>query len=447
MKEEINIHKAAEEGRLEDLKKAILEGSYIDSIDEMGKTPLTYACDYKGSDECAEFLLSKGADPNSKGTGSDGPLSYACMYGHLKRVRLLLDAGADVNHSGGYGRTPLMHATGGESEDCTEIMKLLLIKGADVSARDEGDDDAFTNALSSNLWKIPAERFKLLIDYKYNVNSVKTKYYHGQTPLMWACFCGKFDAVKVLVEAGADVNQKEKRGETAIISAMQSGPKDFPEIVEYLLDHGADPNSGSQFGNTPFQYAAEKGYISIIEKLIEKGVNIEQTEKYGKQTALISTAYKGKTEMVKFLLEKGANIHATDSRGNTALFHAAWNGHLDIIKLLLEKGSVLDQRNSMNWNALLQTILEGHEESFNFLLARGSEFEFHEKEKGATPLMIAAWKGCLPIVKKLLEKGADHLEKDSSGKTVMDYAQENYNPDVVDFLREKFSSGDNKTEI
>jgi ankyrin repeat protein len=441
METDIDLYKAAADGRLEDLRKAIAAGIPVNSIDDSGKTALIYACDYQGSDECTEFLLSKGADSDYGDSTTGSALNYACMYGHLKRVKLLLDAGANVNLAGGYGRTPLMYATGGEAEDCTEIMKLLLKKGADVSARNDGDDDAFTEALSATLWKIPVERYKLLIENGYNVNGVKTKYYHGQTPLMWACFCGKLDAVKILVEAGADVNQKEKNGETAIISAMQSGPDDHPEIVEYLLDHGAVPDSSSQFGHTVLLYAVEGGHLSIIKKLIEKGANIEQTDKYSRQTPLISAAYKEKTDVVKLLLESGANIHAVDSRGNTAFLHAAWKGNLGIMKLLLEKGADPEHRNSLNWNALMQAIVEGHEEAFDFLLALGSAFEYHEKEKGATPLMIAAWKGSLPIVKKLLEKGANPLEKDSAGKTVIDYAQETYNPALTDYLREKLSGG------
>jgi ankyrin repeat protein len=443
---EINIHQAAYQGRLDDLKKAFAAGVSLNDIDESGKTALIYACDYEGSDDCAEFLLSKGADPDYGDSTTGSALSYACMYGHLKRVKLLVNAGANVNYKGGYGRTPLMYATGAEAEDCLEIMKILLEKGADPSARNDGDDDAFTDALSATLWKIPVERFKLLIDYGYNVNSVKTKYYHGQTPLMWACFCGKLDAVKVLLEAGADVNQKEKNGETAIISAMQSGPKDHPEIVEYLLDHGAAPDSSSQFGHTVFLYAVENGYLSIIKKLIAKGIDIEQADKYSGQTPLISAAYKEKTDVVKLLLENEANIHAVDSRGNTAFLHAAWKGNVDLMKLLLEKGADPEHRNLLNWNALMQSIVEGHENAFDFLLGIGSAFEYHEKEKGAMPLMIAAWKGSLPIVKKLLEKGASPLEKDSSGKTVIDYAQENYNPELIDYLREKLSSSDKKSE-
>jgi ankyrin repeat protein len=366
----------------------------------------------------------------------DTELCTASMYGDLKKVKLLLDQGADVNEKGEYGRTPLMYAASGESPDCLEIMKLLLKNKADVSARNEGDDDAFTEAITTSLWKIPIERYKLLIEHGYNVNSFKTKYSHGQTPLMWACYCGKSEVVKLLVESGADVNQKDKNDETAIISAMQGNNKDFPEIVDYLIDHGADPNSKSQFGHTPFLYAVEKGYIQLAQKLILKGVDIEQTDSYEKETGLISAAYKGKEEMVTFLITQKANIEAADRRGNTALLHAAFKGHLPIVKKLLEKGAKIEHRNNLNWNALMQAILEGHEEIFNFLLEKGSAFEFQEKEKGATPLMIAAWKGSLNIVKKLIQKGADPSKKDSSLKTAKDYAQEKGNSSVVEYLKE-----------
>ena len=137
------LRDAAKQKDFEGVKQEIENGIDINSMGSYKKTALCVACDHEGSDEIVKFLIERGADPNIGGEGENTPLAYACMYGRLRAVRLLLKAGTDVNRSCRYGRTPLMFAAVEPfwTDDHFEIVKLLLEHGADVHALQDGKDN------------------------------------------------------------------------------------------------------------------------------------------------------------------------------------------------------------------------------------------------------------------------------------------------------------------
>ncbi len=104
------------------------------------------------------------------------------------------------------------------------------------------------------------------------------------------------------------------------------------------LSHPAASQAGSNSLNDQLLLAAEDGDTAAVQQLLDKGANIEATDKLGR-TALIKAAIVGKTEVIKLLLDKGANIEAKDQDGTTALGWAkvfAWD---ETAKLLREHGA------------------------------------------------------------------------------------------------------------
>ena len=219
------------------------------------------------------------------------PELHAAAYeGDVKRVRKLLEEGANPNARDEYGRTPLYYAA---SRD-VEVVKLLLQHGADPKARSRG----------------------------------------GETPLHSAAWSGNVEVVKLLLERGADPNAKTTSGRTPLHEAADMG---HVEVVQLLLQHGADPNAQEDSGNTPLYKAAKGGHLEIVRLLLQHGAN-PNVGGYKGWTPLHWAAPLN-YEMVKLLLQHGADPNVQNEDGWTPLHYAALWDQVGVVKLLLERGA------------------------------------------------------------------------------------------------------------
>jgi len=428
---------------------AINMGANVNAQDSEERTALIRACDYIGSTEIAKILIENGAELNIKGKYSDTPLGYAAMYGHLELVRLLLDSGADVNMKGGYGRTPLHYASTPSdwSEDYLEIVKLLLERGADPNLKQSGGD----NALLEALWRenLDLEIIKLLIKHGTNLEEEGA---YSSTALSRAAEKGRIDIIKFLENYlpidDIPLSQLEKtlvdamkeNEKEVVIYLLEKGEKKLPkeffrvEVLSYAARHGYDDlvNILLKRGLNPQKEdiyyglgeACYKGHLNVIKLLIEKGADVNGGDYGASENPLMKAARYSYFKIAEFLLDNGANIEARSYEGNTPIQFAAWEGQLEMIKFLVDRGANIDTTNDLNWNALMQACVEGYYEIVEYLIKKGSNIHLIDQEKGATSLMLAAWKCSEQIVKLLLENGIDKKIKDKQGKTAADYARE-----------------------
>ena len=175
----------------------------------------------------------------------------AANRGDLKKVKRLLNEGADVNAKDEDGWTPLHWAA---YYGHLNVVKLLVDRGADVNAKSKA----------------------------------------GETPLHWAAANGHLDVVEFLVDRGADVNAKSKAGWTPLHLAADKGHLD---IAKLLLDRGADINAKNGGGKTPLDLAREKKYwdiVNFLEKAVENAENILETKISG--TSVMATVVKSEGE-------------------------------------------------------------------------------------------------------------------------------------------------------
>ena len=195
----------------------IKSGADVNSANDMGATPLWIASQ-NGSHAMVKTLLGGGANPRLSLLSGETPLMVASRAGAYSVVKELLDEGADADATATRDQTALMWAA---SEHHANVVDVLLNHGADIHKR---------SAVWSQVMAVPPHG---KLEYNRDIP------HGGNTALMFAARVGDLPSAKLLVTAGANVNDTNAWGVSATVLAAHSG---YVELVEYLLDQGADPN-------------------------------------------------------------------------------------------------------------------------------------------------------------------------------------------------------------
>ena len=239
------LHWAAYRDDLDTATLLIASGANVTAANELGATPLWLAAD-NGSAPMIERLLDAGADPNVALPEGETPIMTAARTGNADAVRLLLARGADLNVSEHMrGQTALMWAV---AQGHHAVVATLLEHGADVDARSK-TRPRLMHADSRNA-------------SQYDQGVVWNR--GGFTPLLFAARHGDVGSARLLLAAGADVNDIAPTGASALVVAAHSGHGAF---VEMLLDDGADPNAvGAGYG--ALHAAILRGDGKLVEALL-----------------------------------------------------------------------------------------------------------------------------------------------------------------------------------
>ena len=211
------LHWASYRDDLDAANALIRAGSDVNAANDLGATAL-WSASMNGSVPMVQRLLKAGADPNRVLLAGESPVMVAARAGSAKVVEMLVAAGADVNQRATRGQTALMWAA---AHRRSEVVRVLLAHGADLLAR----SSVWTQVMAVPPHGLP----------QYN----RAIPHGGATALLFAVRAGDVDSVRLLVAAGADVNDADAWGVTATVLAAHAG---FTRIVELLLDRGADPN-------------------------------------------------------------------------------------------------------------------------------------------------------------------------------------------------------------
>lgn len=269
--------------------------------------------------------------------------------------------------------------------------------------------------------------------------AVNTADNHGTTPLMYAAAVGSSEAVKLLLDCGADPNARNAFGATALMW----GAGDITK-VRLLLAKGANVNARSNFDRTPLLIAALHDNSHAIAKLlIDKGADVTACDK-SKFCVLEAAAQGNDNATIRMVLARGADPKAKDRTGTDALMWAAVNGNLGMAKLLLAKGSDVNavaietfftvKNGPLEiglFTPLLSAVPSGPPELLKLLIDAGANVNARDA-RGMTPLMlaIATDRPDPRIIRLLLEKGADLSIRSKRGETALDWANKFRNPEV-----------------
>jgi uncharacterized protein len=183
------------------------------------------------------------------------------------------------------------------------------------------------------------DRVRALLDSGADVQARDVS---GATALVAAAYGNHLDVAAALIEAGADVNVKDETEQSAYLIAT-SEVGDDTRLLELTLAHGADVDAKDSYNGTGLIRAADRGYVRIVERLLETDVEIDHVNRLG-WTALLEAVILGggderHTEVVRLLVDAGADVDLADGEGVTPLEHARRQGFDEMVKILERAGS------------------------------------------------------------------------------------------------------------
>ena len=247
----------------------------------------------------------------------------------------------------------------------------------------------------------------------------------GYTPLAWACDYGDLNVVKQLLNAGADINTPgDQMGASALWAAASCC---HTEIVQYLLEHGAEVNWQSETRGTPLYTSAAYLSPDIVRLLLQNGADVNLKGGWHIRP-LNAAAYAGAMDIVEQLLEHDIEVDPDDDyRYGSALGAAARRGYAEIVRLLLQKGWDANRKMKTYNSPLVAAATYGHAEVVQVL--QGRELEGISKIQA---LEIASKNGRTEVVKQLLDQ-SPHLPHQKAFHNAASYGRD----DVLELLEKQ----------
>jgi ankyrin repeat protein len=331
------------------------------------------------------------------------------------------------------GPSPLADAA--ERRDRAAVEELLRGRASVDAAQVDG-----TTPLHWAAFNDDAEIASALVKAGADVNALNR---YGMPPLALACSNGGAAVAKLLLEAGADANTRLSGGETVLMLAARSGNV---ELVKTLLARGANPNARERAGQSALVWAAAEGHTAAIGALLDAGAELNAKSEAG-FTPFLFAVRQGHLEAARAFLAAGADVNAMLSRNGgsaanrtTPLMLAVQNGHFELAIALIEAGAdPNDLRTGFTPLHMLPGVRKpdssdgsdgaaphgaGRMTSLDFvreIVKRGANVNLRLPSgtpkmpatssmiatEGATPLLFAADRSDVPLMRLLLELGAD----------------------------------------
>ncbi|KAL5088278.1 hypothetical protein Trisim1_006730 [Trichoderma cf. simile WF8] len=479
------LHAAVALGLTEVMKLLIERGHNLNATDNHGLTPLSWAS-CGGQEDVVELLIIAGANLEVKDLNHGAtPLFCAAAAGNAAVVKLLLEKGSDINARDFFSRTPLSFASldggkttvellrqsGGmidakdgfayyrlsryysvddmklltsadknENEATTQYSKLnhynmpeidsdvdiyhLIDGSADLNAKDSGGRTLLSLAAELDRHDI----IQLLIETE-KVDLNETDDETGMTALHRAAGRGHISVVKLLVNAGAQLEIKEKKYQmTALGFAICNNQK---VVFDFLLQKDANIYIADIYGRTTLHNAAIWGELAIIQQLADRGVDINARVPDGR-TALYAAIQRGDFDATKLLVERGAGVNARDKEGRTPLHYAAI-GNVDIVRLLIERGADVNAVGGGH-TPLIRAAYHGKVDIIKLLVQMGADVNTRSDWNGKTPLIGAIGLKHSKITRTLIDLGADANARDKKGRSPFFHAIKFNNVPAIELL-------------
>ncbi|CEJ82045.1 hypothetical protein VHEMI02137 [[Torrubiella] hemipterigena] len=356
-----------------------------------------------GHTEAASLLLDHGANIDAVERCSTTPLLDAVSNNHLAMIELLVDRGANMS-KGSVNWPALALAV---NDNNVLAAALLLNKGADIDETEQRNLDRLT-ALHIAFRNRNIELVELLLSHGAST-SIRTR--PGYTVLLQAIEVNEFDMVRVLLNGGADVEERHNDDDESLPLSV-AACKGYNEIVSLLLDHDADVEGKDKYDCTAVANVASTEHVSTMRLLLERGADSRARAASGYNALVVAVTSK-RIEMVRLLLQNGTHGPQPKQQANDAFFWACNAGNMDMIKLFLEYGCDPARDGLATGDLPIHAAARsGNIDLVDFFLQQdGVDLDSRDCFM-RTPLFHAAGKGKVQMVKHLLSKGADHTARD-----------------------------------
>ncbi len=383
------LHWVSYRDDLDSVNLLIAAGANVNAANDLGATPLWIACENAGA-PLVSVLLKAGANPNLALLAGETPLMVASRSGKAAIVEQLLVKGADLNAHGARGQTALMWAVAQRHAD---VVKVLLAKGADVRRRSD---------VWSQMMAVPPHGVPL-----YN----RMIPHGGDTALLFAARSGDLASAKLLVAAGANVNDADAWGVSATMLAAHSG---FADLLDFLLEHGAEANAAGA-GFTALHAAIMRRHAGMVTALLAYGANPNAALEAWTPMRRSSKDYNFAPELV----------------GATPFWLAARFGQPDVMRLLLDYGADAQVVHRGNYHA--EQPIEPRSHVTNAVMAAagigGGSAWVQPGRQEREELMLES-------IQIAVEQGVDVNAADTDGRTALDAARALKFERVASFLVE-----------
>ena len=269
MSKEFELCGSAYSGNVERVKVLLKEGVNPNCADDIGQTPLFFAA-RNGHTEVVKALLAGGAEVDKKASHKKRTaLFMAAINGHYETAKVLIAAGGDINKLDDDSITPLHYVVSGGRDTGLPVFAETVKKFIDELNPDVNvPTPVFKNTpLHMALVHRHAEAVKVLLENGANPNAATKE---GKTPLHYAANYSLLSSAKALLSAGADVNALDVYGQTPLFDATKN---DDVRIVKVLADAGVDVNKQDKDGYTALHTAVSRKSIASIAVLLNVGAD------------------------------------------------------------------------------------------------------------------------------------------------------------------------------
>jgi ankyrin repeat protein len=384
------LHWASYRDDVESADLLLRAGARVNAANDLGATPL-WAAAQNGGDAMVGRLLAAGADPNLALLAGETPLMVASRAGKPVVVEQLLARGANVNARGARQQTALMWAV---SQKHADVVKALVSHGADLSLR---------SAKWSQVMAVPPHGY---MPYNREIPA------GDETALLFAARVGDLDSARLLAAAGANVNDVDAWGVSAVTLAAHSG---YESLVEFLLEKGADPNA-MRAGFAPLHEAIMRRDETMVAALLAHGANANAPLETWTPTRRSSDDWNFGPELV----------------GATPFWLAARFAEPGVMRLLLKHGA--DPKFVHHGDRMVEGRGEAFQHRIDVTTALMAATGMGGGRAWVQPARTARESLTLEAVKLAVELGIDVNAANTDGRTALDAAQALKYATVIAFL-------------
>ena len=414
-----SLHAAVHGNCNSEILQEIANKAYVDAQTVYGETALFFACLFRQQNS-VKVLLKTGADPNIATAVGKTSLHAAVTAGCSKKIiQAIIKHGADVNVADSQSVTPLLLAC---ERGALETINVLINAGAHINITDSYGETWIHWAMKGNCSK---ETLRAIISHGTDINTANDMHC---TPLMLACMLGKVEYINQLLHAGADIEIRGFKGATCIHHAIGRIPYRIigKDILQTIIDHGADVNATDNHGKTALMEACEMRNVDAINILLDAGIDTNISDSFGNTCLHYAVCGFSSDDLIQRLLKHGAALnaiyHGTQELIKTESTPKCLVRNAEAKKI--PQNARVGHHITDAFNTCNHHTTDGPssgKETLQSLIDRGVDVNATNKH-GETALMIACHKGNVEVINVLLNAGANSNITDDSGETCIHHA-------------------------